>query len=130
MKMNNGFSIVEMMILVLVSGVLTAIAVPIESNNATNAKISEADVSLHNIRTQLRVHYNKTNSYPILAPGSHVVGASWHDIAEGDMTGKYFSDSAYTIESTPSSFTLTCDAENILTSNRTMSQSGVLSGGL
>ena len=130
MNKNSGFSLVELMIVIVIIGVLAAVAVPIYSNNVMKAKMSEADASLGSIRTQLRLYYGENGEYPTLSSGSYVIGASWHDIKTGELTGKYFTDSSYTIESDATTYTITCAAGDILTSDRELNQAGTLSGGL
>ena len=136
MKKNSGFSLVELMIVIVIIGVLAAVAVPIYSNNVMKAKMSEADASLGSIRTQLRLYYGENGEYPTLTAGSYVIdgngtsGTQWHDIQEGELTGKYFTDSSYTIESSTTAYTVTCAAGDVLTSNRTLNQAGTLAGGL
>jgi prepilin-type N-terminal cleavage/methylation domain-containing protein len=132
MKKNSGFSLVELMIVIVIIGVLAAVAVPIYSNNVMKAKMSEADASLGSIRTQLRVYYGENGNYPTLTSGTYVIGGkgTWHDINVGELTGKYFTDSSYTIVSDATTYTITCDKGDILTSNRTLNQTGTLAGGL
>ncbi|MCF7808063.1 MAG: prepilin-type N-terminal cleavage/methylation domain-containing protein [Candidatus Marinimicrobia bacterium] len=129
MKKNSGFSLVELMIVIVIIGVLAAVAVPIYSNNVMKAKMSEADASLGSIRTQLRLYYGENGEYPT-ATDAYVIGESWHDIKTGELTGKYFSDSSYTITSDAKTYTITCDAGEILTSDRTLDETGTLAGGL
>ncbi|MBT7093621.1 MAG: prepilin-type N-terminal cleavage/methylation domain-containing protein, partial [Bacteroidetes bacterium] len=62
MKRNSGFSLVELMIVIVIIGVLAAVAVPIYSNNVMKAKMSEADAALGSIRTQLRVYYGENGT--------------------------------------------------------------------
>lgn len=136
MQRNSGFSLVELMIVIVIIGVLAAVAVPIYSNNVVKAKMSEADASLGSIRTQLRVYYGENGEYPTLSSGSYVLdgngtsGTKWNDFNSGELTGKYFEDSSYTLVSTTTTYTITCDANDILNSARTLNQTGTLAGGI
>ena len=131
MKRNSGFSLVELMIVIVIIGVLAAVAVPIYNNNVTKAKMSEADASLGSLRTQLRVYYGENGDYPIRATATHVINDTWNDIKVGEITGKYFTDSSFTyLSADGSSYTLTCAAGDILNSNRTLDQAGTLAGGI
>lgn len=136
MKKNSGFSLVELMIVIVIIGVLAAVAVPIYSNNVMKAKMSEADAALGSIRTQLRIYYGENGEYPTLTSGSYVMdgngtsGTEWHSMSTGELTGKYFTDSSYTIESSATAYTITCAAGDILNSARTMTETGTLSGGI
>ncbi len=126
-----GFSLVELMIVVVVISVLSAIAIPIYNNNVTQARMSEADANLSSIRTQLRIYSSANGEFPKTNPAGYVIGANWSDIKTGEMTGKYFTDSSYTYLCTNgSSFTITCEGGDVLNSNRTLNQSRILAGGL
>ena len=131
MNRNSGFSLVELMIVIVIIGVLAAVAVPIYNNNVMKAKMSEADATLGSIRTQLRVYYGEQGEYPT-ATDAYVIGAAWNEINTGEMTGKYFTDSSYTYtgDSDAGTYTITCDANDILESDRTLNQGGTLAGGL
>ncbi|MEA3287323.1 MAG: prepilin-type N-terminal cleavage/methylation domain-containing protein [Candidatus Marinimicrobia bacterium] len=127
----TGFSLVELMIVIVIIGTLAAIAVPIYSNNATKARMSEADVNLGSIRSDLRVYQSAHDEYPTVNPAGYVIGATWNDIRTGEMTGKYFTDSSYTYHCTDGyAFTISCAPGSELLSPRTLNQSGVLAGGL
>ena len=132
MKRNSGFSLVELMIVIVIIGVLAAVAVPIYSNNVMKAKMSEADAALGSIRTQLRVYYGENGYYPKLTTSTAVVGQGWNDINAGELDGKYFSDASYTYlgNAAGDSFTVTCAKGTILEADRTLNQSGTLAGGI
>lgn len=131
MNRNSGFSLVELMIVIVIIGVLAAVAVPIYNNNVMKAKMSEADASLGSIRTQLRVYYGENGVYPTEATAVPVVGQSWNDINDGELDGKYFRDTSYTYTSAAGSdYTITCKKGAILESDRTLNQAGTLDGGL
>jgi len=128
-KDKAGFSLVELMIVIVIIGVLAAVAVPIYNNNVTKARMSEADAALGSIRTQLRVYYGENGEYP--TADEYVIGASWNEIKSGELTGTYFTDSSYTYVSADGvSYTLTCAAGDVLNSDRVLNQAGALSGGI
>lgn len=127
----NGFSLVELMIVIVIIGVLAAVAVPIYTSNVTKAKMSEADAALGAIRTELRVFYGENGAYPVAAVSEAVIGGSWNDIKAGELNGKYFVDASFTYESADGvSYTLTCAAGTILDSDRTLDQAGDFGGGV
>ena len=131
MKRNSGFSLVELMIVIVIIGVLAAVAVPIYSNNVMKAKMSEADAAFGSIRTQLRVFYGENGQYPVIAEGA-IVGMAWNDINVNELNGKYFLDASYTYYgyAAGDSFLITCAKGDILESDRTLDQSGTLAGGI
>lgn len=120
----NGFSLVELMIVIVIIGVLAAVAVPIYSNNVQKAKRSEADAALGSIRTQLDIFKGEFGRYPKERIAEYVIGASWNDIDPGELTGKYFSDSSYTYYGSPNGkvFKITCAKGDILDYDRTLDQ--------
>jgi prepilin-type N-terminal cleavage/methylation domain-containing protein len=124
----KGFSLVELMIVIVIIGILAAVAVPIYSNNVMKAKRSEADAALGSIRTQLDIFWGEYGRYPKERIDEYVIGSSWNDISPGELSGKYFSDSSYTYYGSPNGkvFKLTCTKGNILDYNRTLDQDGVL----
>lgn len=131
MNRKSGFSLVELMIVIVIIGVLAAVAVPIYSSNVMRAKMSEADASLGSIRTQLRVFYGENGEYPTEATAVDVVGATWNDINTGELDGKYFKDTSYTYVSAAGiDYTITCKKGGILEVDRTLDQAGTLGGGI
>ena len=125
-----GFSMAELAIVVGILVVLTAVVIPIYSSNVRKARLSEADANLGSIRTQLRIYYGQNSEYPKAPTGAMVVGAIWNDINNGELNGKYFVDSSYTYVSAEGiDFTITCETESLLDSDRTINESGILAGG-
>lgn len=123
----KGFSLVELMIVIVIIGVLAAIAVPVYSNNVIMAKRSEADAGLGSIRTQLDIFKGEYGRYPKERTAEYVNGAPWNAINSGELTGKYFSDSSYTYYGSPNGkvIKITCAKGNIMDLDRTLDQDGV-----
>ena len=122
---------IELVIIVVVVGLSSAIAVPIVTFNDTKAKLSEADANLNSLRTQLRIYFSKHGEYPISPIATDVIGANWNEFGTSRLDGKFFSDNSYSyVSHTGTEFTLMCAAGSILRSDRTLNQSGVISGGI
>jgi len=88
----KGFSLVELMIVIVIIGVLAGATVPIYQHNLEVAKRSEAVAAIGTIRKQLRLHYALEGSYPIAESFIKVLNMDWNDIKNGELTGKYFRD--------------------------------------
>ncbi len=94
----EGWTIVELMVVVLVVGILAAVAIPIYQANIQRSKASEADAALGVIRTALRVHFAENGSYPIHASYTRVDSVGL-DLKASDLAGTYFSISDYKYQS-------------------------------
>lgn len=132
-KLNNqkGFSLVELMIVIVIIGVLAAVAVPIYTSNVTKAKMSEANAALGTIRTMLRVYYGEYGEYPTQVLPLPVQPLTWNDIKVGELIGKYFADASYTYEGLLGlTYTITCANGGILDSDRSLDETGTFVGGV
>ena len=61
----SGFTMVELLIVVIILGVLAAIAIPQFSGNTEDAKLSALDTSLSELRGAVEMYYHQhSNVYP------------------------------------------------------------------
>lgn len=63
MKANKGFTLVEIMIVVALIGLLTAIAIPYYQEHAQKGKIADATASLVEMRIRMEQHYQDNRSF-------------------------------------------------------------------
>ena len=96
----NGFTLVEMMVVILIVGILAAIAVPILRGKNEASKWSEAAVTAGTIRTAVRSEFAKDPATVGAWNGQAVTGVMVTlGFKAGDLTGRYFDDTNFTVAS-------------------------------
>ena len=110
---HSGFTLVELMIVVIVVGVLAGVAVPMYQVTAERSKASEATGALGSLHDLMRVHYAEYGSYAdaSFTDGAQVTVNGRLGMTDNDLYGRYFSTECYTFSGAPgaNSFTLECD---------------------
>ena len=109
MKSNKAFTMVELMVVVLIVGILAAVAVPLMSGRIDSSKWSEAKAAMGTIASALRSYASEKGSFTS-APSFTDIG-----LADNDLDGTYFTHQAYAITSASASgsqvsFVITCTA--------------------
>ena len=112
-KKTHAFTLVELMIVVVIVGILAAVAIPIYRGYVKRAIASEATAALGTVRTTLRVIKALTRAYDGLAgPGGPIVAGPAHNIPgidDLDLDGTYFDHVDYAITNVDdATFLLTC----------------------
>ena len=123
----KGFTLVELMVVILIVGTLAAVAVPILRGRIKRTKWSEAAATAGAIRTTIRTYYVED---PTAAAG--MVGSTVDTIQStlgflaGDLTGRYFQAGNFTITSIDGNgfATITVAAPAGLTGSGVLSNSG------
>lgn len=96
----KGFTMVELLVVILIIGILASIATPMLLSQAERAKASEAVATLSHIRQEERNIRTKFGSYQALADGNNLAYEPT-DATPGlgvDIGAvQYFSDACYTV---------------------------------
>lgn len=66
----RGFTLVELLIVVIILAILAAILVPQFASSTDDAKLSALDASLSNMRSAIDLYYQQHGSYPSAAAAS------------------------------------------------------------
>ncbi len=61
---NNGFSLIELMIVIAIAGILTAIAIPTYNIYIKKARMANVVNLLGNFKTEVQLSYNNTGTFP------------------------------------------------------------------
>ena len=115
MKGRKGFTLVELMVVVLIVGILAAVAIPILRGRIDAAKWSEGRAMMGSIATAIRAYaaekgVDGPDPTAIIGMGPTELG-----FAPGDLTGTYFQDTDFEllkvdISKTPPTFEIKCTA--------------------
>ena len=112
MKSKKGFTLIELMVVVLIVGILAAVAIPILRGRIDAAKWSEGKAMMGSIATAIRA-YHAEHGPTGTAPDALGVGITGLGFAATDLDGTYFTTAAFDFEVTdmdPLTFTVTCTA--------------------
>ncbi len=62
-KFQHGFSLIELLIVIVIIGVLSAIAIPNYNDYVTRSKLKEATAQLSGMRARMEQYYQDNHSY-------------------------------------------------------------------
>jgi type IV pilus assembly protein PilA len=109
MSGKKGFTLVELLVVIIIVGILSAIAVPMMRANVDKAKKSEAVAALGAIRTAERLYFTENNKYVTVANTAWDTGSLKNYINASDLIGRYFPAGCYSVSATDTTFTAKCD---------------------
>ena len=86
----RGFTLVELMVVILIIGVLAAVAIPILRGHTDSVKWSEGKATMGSIATALRAYIVESGASFSRRPTASQLGFS-----SGDLEGAYFTSRSY-----------------------------------
>jgi prepilin-type N-terminal cleavage/methylation domain-containing protein len=100
-KYRKGFTLIELMVVLFIVGILSAVAIPYMRGRTDAAKWSEGKAMGGTVRTAIRAYFaEKSSSYNAYATdltGKFAVFSGALGFATGDLNGRYFTDADFEI---------------------------------
>ena len=94
----KGFTLVELMIVILIVAILAAVAIPLMTGRIDAAKWSEGKASMGTIATAIRAYYAEKGCNPAPpAPSLVPTDPGFIGVTANDLTGTYFTSNCYAI---------------------------------
>ena len=103
MERQKGFTLIELMVVILIVSILAGVAIPLMQGRIDSAKWSEANAAAGTIRTAVRAYHAEKGATASAALASKVLSDGATRALLGfdtsDLTGTYFGPGNYTITS-------------------------------
>jgi len=112
MRSRTGFTLIELMVVVLIVAILAAVMIPIIRGRIDSAKWTEGKAIMGSIATSIRAYAAEHGVNGDL-PNSFRTVSTGLGFAIGDLDGTYFTEESFSftvIALQPIDFTVTCDA--------------------
>ena len=101
MEKRKGFTLIELMVVILIVSILAGVAIPLMQGRIDAAKWSEANAAAGTVRTAIRAYFAERPTLASALSGTLAVAATQNALGFGanDLTGTYFAPANYTITS-------------------------------
>lgn len=110
----KGFTLIELIVVIIIIGILAAVAAPIMGNVKSKTICAEAVMMMGSIRTSLRMYYVEHGAYPdmqewLVNLDPAVASHNFPGLAVNDLTGTYFGKECfYVFSSAFGTYTISC----------------------
>lgn len=109
----KGFTLVELMIVVIIVGILAAVAIPMYTEATEKARATECVAALGTIRSALRNYYAEHITYvnANFTDGNRVTNGGILEVSDTGLNGRFFSSECYVFDGDAgaNAYSIKCD---------------------
>ena len=130
MESRKGFTLIELMVVILIVGILAAVAIPILRGRIDAAKWSEGKAMMGSVATAIRAYHGEKGSDAPAPPDDAFTAVDDPcnlGFIAGDLTGTYFVDADFGFSVTsmdPLTFSVTCTRATLSPPGWTLDNTG------
>src|SRR5512146_1799666 len=96
-KIQKGFTMIELMIVVAIIGILAAVAIPAYQDYIVKSKLSKVVSTLDPVKTALALYFQEQGGFPDTATGSTLIGSGGFTPGAQTTVGSFWNSLGFSV---------------------------------